>query len=265
MPKVSFKKTDAPASADPVAAVVEEVQGAGAATSVGAGPASPANTAVAVREATPPPAPYGGDDDIDMKDIKLPFLNIAQKVGELGDKFKPGELVFDISLVLPQPVRFVVLGFAPKAFVEKVKGGGRGQICHTEKEVEEAGGTLDYNEAQVTDKALFQRLAKALIAIQCPEGVDPITFPFDFGDHHYALATWNLKGTGYTKGAKIIFTQRKVGQLRDDSKGGYRARFWNLSTETDSFEKNTYFIPKLRLSDPTTPEFRDWIAGIVGL
>lgn len=264
MGKISFKKEVSSPTPDPVAAVVEQVQGAGAATSVGAGPAP---GAVAVREEVAPPAPSSptaGDEDIGIKDIVFPHLNIAQRVGEMGEKFPPGSLVLDGSLQLPATIRLVVLGFFPKAFVEKVEGGGRGQICYSEQEVVDAGGTLDWNEAKETEKPLFQRLAKALLFVEQPEGIAPEPFPYEFGGKNYSFATLNMKGSSYNKGAKILFTQRKVGQLRDDSKGGYRARFWTLGTATEKFQNNTYYVPSFKLAEATTPDFREFVTGIVG-
>jgi hypothetical protein len=264
MAKMSFKKptdsapetnsaaavVDTAPATDAIAAIVEETQG------------ESVTTAVAVREPSEvtAPAPFG-DEDIPMEDVTLPRLNIVQKVGELSDNFEHGAIIFNNDQVLPRPVKVLVLGFAKKRFVEKVEGGGRGMIVDSEAEVVQAGGTLDYNEAKATDKPLFQRLATALLLIECPEGVDKLNFPHEYNGKNYAVGVWNMKGTAYTNGAKIIFTARKLGALRGAA--GYRSAFWTTDTKLTKRENNSYYIPVLKLSEVTTAEFRDWITNSV--
>jgi hypothetical protein len=241
--KVSFNKPGRPAATETIPAA-EAVQDNG-------------NTAVALREPTPPPAPFRGDEEVDMKEVILPRINIVQKVGELSDRFTPGEIVLNSDLVLPKPLRILVLGFAPKAFVEKVEGGGRGQIFHSEAEVVAAGGTLDWNEAKSTKKPLYQKLDKVLLLLECPAGIDPLHFPYEREGKNYAIISWNLKGSGYTYGAKIFKTARKLGVLRN----GYRMAWWSLETEKKVNEGNTYYVPKLKATETTTQEFREWVAS----
>jgi hypothetical protein len=227
----------------------------------------------------PPPMgleEYGGADntmarmtgptpeEITMKDVNIPYFNIAQRVGELGEKYDPGTLVLEGNLELPKPIRLVVLGFGPTIFVEKVEGGGRGAFCATPEEVVRVGGTIDYNEAKETGKPLYQRCAKALLFLEKPEKVNSLAFAYEWAGKRYCFCTWNMKATQYTRGAKTFFTARKLGILRDNSKGGYRAAFWSLDTGLEKYANNTYYVPKLRLVEETTPEFRAYITSVVG-
>lgn len=247
MAKVSFSK---PGGAAPVA----EPAPAPA-------PAPEATTAVAVREPMPVSTVPYGDENIQMSDIVLPGFNIVQKVGDLSDNFTHGSIVLNLDLELPVPVRVLVLGFAATRFVEKVEGGGRGSIVDTKEEVVENGGTVDYNEHKAKEIPLYQPMATALILVEQPEGVDESSFPYEFGGKRYSIARWNLKGTGYTHGAKRFFTARKIGHLRGDI--GYRGAFWTIATKLEKRGPNSYYIPVPKPAEATTPEFRQWIVDEV--
>lgn len=264
MAKVSFKRNDtapsavATATPDENAAIVEQAQGPGAAT-----------TAVAVRPSYAPPAPSTpySEDDIDMKDVILPRLNIVQKVGDLSNVFPPGSFVLDGELALPSPLRIVVLGFAPKRYAEKVAGGARGNMFNSVEEVAEAGGTLDYNEAKAKEIPLYQTLATALTLIEKPEGVAEEIFPYEFGGKRYNVALWGMKGTAYTNGARIFFTAKRMGGISPAlvavQKEGYRAAVWTFETKLAKTGPNFYYIPLLKAVEITTPEFRAWVGNEV--
>jgi hypothetical protein len=88
--------------------------------------AAPVQTAVATR--TPQDNAFD-DENIGFEDIRLPRLNIVQKVGDLSTIFTPGEIVLNQNLVIhspgkdgkgDSPINFTVLGFKKKQFVEKV-------------------------------------------------------------------------------------------------------------------------------------------------
>jgi hypothetical protein len=215
------------------------------------------------------PAKLGADGFIKgdflpgFKDIILPRINIVQSVGMLKDSFVPGAIVFDQKLqlfTLPivdkqtgnikvpglPPVNLTVLGFRDTRFVEKISGGERGMIVNTETEVRAAGGTLDYNEWKLkaaSGMKRFETLAEAFVIVKRPQHVadDDTVFIFDVGGDKYALGLWAMKGTAYTHAAKrVFFTARKMGVL---SKDGYPSWNFNVSTRSETFAGNTYFVP----------------------
>lgn len=219
-------------------------------------------TAVAERSEITPAAFNDEEDDVRMDEVVFPLLNIVQKSGELSDKFAFGDVILDLSVVLPQPVEILVLGFAPLRYVEKVDGGGRGMIVDSESAVVEMGGTTDWNESKKLRKPLFQRLATALILVKQPEGTEASRFPFDHDGTRYALAKWNMKASAYNSAAKRIKSAKKIGHLRGV---GYRGGWWKISTEEKRNDAGKpYMIPVLEAGEFTTPEFRKWIAeGII--
>jgi len=250
-----------------------------------AAPATPAASAVTVRENTSL-APAGlilGDKIPEFKEIILPRVNIVQNIGGLKDTFEPGELVFNQTTVLysppvinkttgvvevagTPPVDMVILGFRPTRFAEKVAGGGRGIIVDTEEKVTANGGTLDYNEWKLKAKdgiKYFEYLAEALVAIRRPEHCkdDDTVFVYPVGGHKYALAIWGMKGSAYTVAKTAFFTPRSMGCLR---KGGYPSYHFAVSTFEKPFQTgNKAWVPVCLPTVPTDATFLEFAAQIL--
>lgn len=223
--------------------------------------------------------PSYNDEEIDFGDIILPRLNIVQKVGDLSNLFTPGEIVLNQNLVIHDAKKtpaivFTVIGFKKKQFVEKVEGGAMGALYHSQEDVVSHGGTLDYKEWQESiktakekgGKALkyFQPLATALLLVERPAHVpdeDHTVFPYECEGKWHALALWSMKGTGYTNGAKTIFTARKIGHLR---KEGYPSQTWTLTTKLENYGGNFAYIPVLKPGARNSPEFVAFVKDILG-
>lgn len=217
-----------------------------------------------------------------FKDIILPRIGIVQGMSQMKDSFAQGAIVFDQKLELfrmpvidkatgnvktpgTPPVQITIVGFRPTRFVEKIAGGGRGQLVNSEAEVRAVGGTLDYNEFKLKEASgmkRFETLAEAFILIKRPEHVadDGSVFTFPVGGASYALALWGMKGSSYTQCAKkVFFTARKMGCLSK----GYSTWSYGLSTRTATFDGNTYFVPVALPNAPTTPEVSSFITAIL--
>jgi hypothetical protein len=222
-------------------------------------------------DSPPPPAFYDGDEGaFDPGDLVLPRLNIVQKVGDLSNVFPPGTIVLGAQLVLTEapvqlavskPIRIVLLGLQPTTFSEKLEGGARGNYFRTEKEVVDAGGTLDWNEAQVTEKQLYQRVCLGLVAVEQPAGIDGSMFPHTFDGKNYALALYTMKGTAYTNAARHFKSARKIGHLRTT---GYRYGSWSFASQLKKYGSNFSYIPVLKPADATTEAFRDQLKALLG-
>lgn len=215
------------------------------------------------------------DEDIGFDDIRLPRLNIVQKVGDLSNIFVPGEIVLNQSAVIHEPADatkkkaghppliLTVVGFKKKQYVEKVVGSEMGMLLNSELEVVAKGGTLDYKEWQQSNgaKKYFQRLATALILVQKPEHYtdeDNLSFPYECEGQHYALALFSMKGTAYTNAAKHIYTARKIGHLQAKL-GGYPAQAWSLTTKLEKFGENYAHIPIIKPGPKNTEGFRAFV------
>lgn len=266
--KVSFVKPGSSTQAQPVAPAIDVESVATptpdpATTVTSVNTAAPAATPPPMAVATTQPASVSRfaldseDAPINIKDIIIPRLSLVQRVGDLSTKFPPESIVLDRDLVLAQPVSLVLLGFLPDRYVEKVEGGVGGQVWNTEAEVHNSGGTLDYNESKRTNKVLYQTLATALILVKQPvPGTNDHKFPLVMDNARWVLAQWGMKGSSYTKGAKVFRTARsRIGWLSK----GYVAGLWSLKSKLEKYDTgNVAVVPVPEAAGFTSPEFQEW-------
>lgn len=285
--EVSFAKPTAENIPTPVAGVtVESVTG-------GVTVDAPTSTATAGTEPTKPIAAVTavavparslpvGDVIPEFNDIILPRLNIVQKVGQLSDVYPHGAILHNGNTIIymppapvipgqPAPVvqaplEIVVIGFKAKRFVERVEGGGKGNICLTEADVVKNGGTLAYAEWEMkkdSGMSLYQPLSEALVLIMKPEATvddNGATWVYDVDGRKAVLALWGMKGAAYTGGAKVFFTARSMGCLR----AGYPTFSWNLSTLLKKFGTgNSAYVPVLTPKSKTTDAVQAFIQSVI--
>lgn len=220
------------------------------------------------QEVGAPAQGFGGDSDISMDDIQMPRIHIVQKVGDLSEQFEPGEIVLNRATPLPQPLPFVVLGFKPKIYVERIEG-GNGRICRSLQEVAAAGGTTNYEDAEARELPLFQTMATGIFAIQYQEVKDdagalltnPADFPYEDPEGGlWVVAQYSMKGTAYTNAAKPLYTARMMGRLRKD----WTAVRWGMETKMEKFKTGNWAAkPVLTILGDTTPAWREWVKQTV--
>lgn len=249
-------------------------------------PTASANSQPRNLPALPSDAPNMYDDEnIGFDDIILPRLNIVHGVGDLSTIFNPGEIVLNQSLVIhvpkndlkkvagTKPLSLTVIGFKKRQYVEKTVGGAQGNLFSTTQEVVNAGGTLDYKEAQSTGKTLYQTLATALVLVEKPEQIpdeDRLLFAHECQGKWYSLALWSMKGTAFTHAAKHVFTARKLGHLKTVkdaegkvASGGYPSYCWSLTTTVQTFGTNPTQIPVLKPGTKNSPEFKEFVGRVL--
>jgi hypothetical protein len=252
-------------------------------TPVPPAPETPAaSTEVATREATPG---FFDEDNIRYEDIVFPRINIVQFVGKLATEqgFDPGSILLASQNVIhtPEsktdkgtpPLNLTVIGFRPLQYAEKLPGGKQGLLVNSESEVVKHNGTLSWKEWDASKSSgsplrYFQTLATALLLVEKPDfyaDPDQLDFPYVFEvegqpSRYFTLALWGMKGSAYTKGAKAIRTQKKIGSLRK----GYLTHSWTLTTTKQSKDDNYYFEPKLRASTKNGDLFQEFIKAIIG-
>lgn len=284
--------------------VTEPVSGAQADSVVTSAPntavtpyVSPSQSPAVQAPALPPvkevPKFADSDDNISFGDITLPGLNIAQGVGDLGQVFEPGTIVLGQKLELAGPpprtqgkaseqvpISMVVLGFRPTRYTEVVQGGGLGRLYSSEIEVYNNGGTCNYDEKD--KKPYFRPLATAMVLIEMPKNCkDPSMFPFEVdepgdsegkGVHRkFAVALWNLQGSGHTTAARPLKTWRKFRSFKDPAvtdpkiQSAYRNRWVSLTTVFKTFQNgNAAYTPVVTLGGYTSTEVRDTATEILG-
>jgi hypothetical protein len=236
-----------------------------------AGAIAPAETAaVAVRE-----PPNGGavavrgqyDDlvgEIQGDDLILPRMNLTQKVGDLGDQFGAGVIVFQKEQILwkdgQAPLNVVIL-HAQKRYQENTEFGSdeMGQVVDTLDEVKALGGWIDWRDGDGGKREAppWAPRLDVVCVVEAPEGADTSLFPFQFNGKAYAAAVWTLSKSGFTSAGRTILTARAT-FLRD----GYRTGAWQVTAAKRQGPKGVYFVPCYRASGKTDEAFQKFVAGV---
>jgi hypothetical protein len=221
---------------------------------------------LAVPQASGPAVADGVEGEVSMSDIKLPRVNVVQKVGQLSDNFQPGSILFEKQVVLTTgktPVDMTPIRIR-KQYQRKVAWGSAAseeapEVYDTVAEVRAAGGSLQFG-----DDNYFQEIAHIQLAIKLPEDVegDEVIdlFPYQFGESLYAIAMWTVSSSGYTAVAKPLFTAA-AGLLR----GGLYHGHYNVTTEVRKNAQNSWYAPKLTFAGKHTPEAAEFFKSIAGI
>lgn len=288
--KVSFEKSivETPVEGVTIDTTTTHVES----PAVEASPAvSVASTAVATRQESA--HAIFDDNAIGFEDIRLPRINIVQKVGDLSNTFRDGEIVLDQTHVIyapvrqipgqpalanPAPLNIVVIGFKRTVFVEKVEGGAMGLTCRTREELVKCGGTLDYKEWQESVRAnkenpsvkalrRFDNMATALILVEKPATFpDPnkTIFPYEVTGKQFVLAFFTMKASAFNAGAKAIFTHKKTRSFSNPNVS-YADNYFTLASELKKFPTGTFAqIPDIRAAALVEPEVTRLVNTIKG-
>lgn len=226
-------------------------------------------SAVAVREHTSTAVAVPGQCDdlvgeISGDDLILPRINLTQKVGDLGDQFGPGVIVFQKEQVLwkegDDPLNAVIL-HAQKRYQENTEFGSdeMGQVVDTLDEVKALGGWIDWRDGEDGRREAppWAPRLDVVLVVEAPKGADTSLFPFDFDGKAYAAAVWTLSKSAFTSAGRMILTARAT-FLRD----GYRTGRWQVTAAKRQGPKGVYFVPSFRASGKTEEAFREFVAGV---
>ncbi len=285
--KVSFARpTSVPASTidaakpvTPVASPAAPVQNPPSAPEAPAAAPSPAPTPEVPAQSTALVAPkqtdtrvglptYGGEDEVDVGDIRFPRLNIAQKTSaaelvQLG----LGNFILNKEQKLGTTIRIVVVGFQPKKYSEKVKyGAPQGRMANSLDEVDAMGGTTIWRESKEnaqsgSTKPWFQPMVTGLLLIEKPEGIEnDERFVYEAGGKFYAPALLTVKSTSFESFFVKLNSERKLGLLRN----GYPTRFVEVQSVLKKFTGGEAYQPNIRVLEPTSDEVRALAANLRG-
>lgn len=187
--------------------------------------------------------PHGVEGEVCPKDIAIPRLNLVQKMSELADTFKAGDFVYDKKVLLPQPLKLVVIHIR-KQYQQDLPYGVEEMpdLCDTEAEVKERGGSTTYG-----DENYYHEVAHMQVLIQKPDGLQcspevESLFSYEFDGTPYAPAMFTTAKSAYRTAAKAVFTAA-FGSLRDK---GLASGLWSLSSDTRSNTMGTWHVPVMR-------------------
>lgn len=205
--------------------------------------------------------------EVSTSDIKLPRLNLVQKVGALADNFTPGSIVFEKTFVLSDGKPEHALDLTPLQFrkqYQRKTAWGEGdsneqpEVYDTAEQVRRAGGSLQYG-----DENYFQEIAHIAFAVKLPENIEAgdelmDLFPYTFADSLYAVAMWTVASSSYTALGKRILTDSAM-VLRN----GLHTGHYLVGSEIRKNAKNSWYVPRAAFAGKHTQEAAEFFASIV--
>jgi len=230
-----------------------------------------------------------GDDD-----VKLPQFKIVQGSGVLSQRFQNGEIIFAEESLLPPPsikpdaknpsIRIVPISlrrqWVEKLSQERADAGEMPRIAYSLQEVYDLGGTTRWSAGGQQPDNFWQDAARCMILIEKPESSLHSGFALEFNGKCYAVAVWYVSGGAYRASAKVIVgasqssllvpvTDEK-GQPKKSDSGQIIKRpmlwkhFWSVNFVRKPVGPKQYMVwyPIVRLAEATTPEIRDYCAGL---
>lgn len=214
-------------------------------TQVAEVPAQPKAVAVVA------PANNGIEGEISRNDIRLPRINLVQKVGELSNIFTPGCFLFNKEVILSNgraPIEVTVLRFR-KQYQQDIPYGSEEmpQNYDTAEEVLAAGGSLRWG-----DPEYYKEIAHVQLAMQkpfdCPVELEGL-FPHVFEDKNYGVAIWTLTGSAFTSAGKTLITAAYT-----LLKAGLHTGKFAVTSEIKKNAKNSWYAPVMKFAGKHSPE-----------
>lgn len=217
--------------------IVEESTGAEVAIPEGAEPPALANT-LAMGEAS---------GEIGAGDIKFPTLRFIQKMSENPDKLDEGLVTLDNTAVIGDDknvARISILSIH-KYYREVLPyGGGMPQNFESAEEAIAAGFRIARSKAdRDSGLPIVEDAARAVVAIEQPEGAMDRGFPYEIDGTRMTVAMWWIQSSAYAHAAKYIFSKMAF-ELRQS---GLLSAVWSLTTNKISGKKGDYYVPALKL------------------
>lgn len=182
----------------------------------------------------------GVQGEISQSDLRLPRINIVQKMSELAGTFKFGDVVFEKTVKLggvDSPVPFTPLRLR-KQYQQDLPFGSEVMplIFDRVEEVRAAGGSV----VRGTEN-YYAEIAHIQVAVPAPESTTESEleyFPYHFEGKDFALAVITVSRTAYGTLAKPIITHG-FNTLRD---GLYHGAF-ELHVDQRKSPRGTYVAP----------------------
>jgi hypothetical protein len=224
--------------------------------------------AVVTRAAMPGLGEMAGE--LDMKDLIFPRLNLVQSVGPLSEEHAPGTLLLQkqFRLLLPkqtpdgQPKRTegtlwltVMNTRLQYREVTPYDSEGMGATANTKAEVEEQGGTTDWEGGE---PPTWDKEAICLVMIRATTDEARANLPLEHDGEKYALALVTFKRTSFNC-YRDIFTHA---QYR--LKNGLHTGAWQLEATREKKGENFVWVPHLIPAGENSPEMIKFIEGALG-
>jgi hypothetical protein len=197
------------------------------------------------------PTGNGIEGEISRNDIKLPRINLVQKVGDLSNLFSPGIFLFNKEVILSNgktPFEVTVLRLR-KQYQQDIPYGSEEmpQSYDTADEVLASGGSLKWG-----DDNYYKEIAHVQLAMEkpsdCPSELEGL-FPHVFEDKQYGVAIWTLTGSAFTSAGKTLITAAYT-----LLKAGLHTGKFAVTSEIKKNAKNSWYAPVLKFAGKHSPE-----------
>jgi hypothetical protein len=222
---------------------------------------------VAVMGDDPSKGIYG---EFGAEDIRLPRLNLVNKVGDLSNLFTPGTYVLNkehqINDIDPKnkgaavPLKVIAVRLKVE-YQESLPYDPdvRPRVFQTAEEVRLAGGRVDYGRKE----GIFAKVGHIEFLIQEPETLSEeaaTTFFYVLGEKRYARVIYTASSTAYAETAAILYNDFKVGHL---NKTGLFGGFYSLGSKLKTGDKGTWWIPSMKTAGEVPAELQAEIKGLL--
>lgn len=192
-----------------------------------------------------------GGSGWDVADIRIPYLSLVQKSGNLSNEFAPGSFVFNKELVVAdgkEPIELTVLR-ADKYFVEDIDYDPdiRPKRFNTREEFLAEGYSLDYNAEMKVKEA-------AELVVLVPVEKEHAVFT-DKDDTGYVRAAWICQSSAFGTVGRTVATAMMAGHLKD----GVHKGKWALTSELRSSKAMSWFVPIVRSMGRHDGEFLEFL------
>ncbi|MHC4648624.1 MAG: hypothetical protein ACYTBJ_24475 [Planctomycetota bacterium] len=186
--------------------------------------------------------------DIGQSDIKFPTLRFIQKMSDNPDKLDEGTVTLDNTAIIGDAknvARITILSI--HKYYREVLPYGAGTMPQSFDTPEEAvangfriARTRADREAGVP---IVEDAARAVVAIEQPEGAMDRSFPYEIEGKRFTVAMWWIQSSAYANAAKYIFSKMAF-ELRQS---GLLKAVWSLTTNKINGKKGDYYVPAMTL------------------
>jgi hypothetical protein len=204
---------------------------------------------------------FGSDD------IKLPRLNLVNKVGDLSNLFTPGAWVLKKEHQLTDVVKGEAGSLKVIAVRLKVEyqeslpydPNVRPRVFATAEQVRLNGGRVAYGRGE----NIFAKVGHIEFLIEKPEKLSEDAsseFFYLLGDKEYARVLYTASSTAYAETAQILYSDYRVGHL---NKTGLMGGFYLLGAKTKTGDKGSWWVPSLKTAGEVPEDIQAEIKSLL--
>lgn len=185
--------------------------------------------------------------EVGASDIKFPTLKIIQKMSDNPDKLDLGTITLDGTMLVggeKNVVRLSVLSMH-KYYREVLPyGSGMPRMFNSAEEAFAEGFIIARNKAdRESGKPIVEDAARAVVAIEQPEGAMDRAFPFIADGIRMTAGIWYIEKSAYPRVAKVIYSKLAF----EIPKGGLLGTVWQLSADVQKGTTGEYAVPVMKL------------------